>query len=245
MERLQKVIAQAGITSRRKAESLITAGRVKVNGEIITELGVKVSVNDTVEVDGVPIDKEEPKYILLYKPRNYISSISDPHDRPVVIDLIKDIDQRIYPVGRLDFDTTGLLILTNDGDFANLLMHPSFHINKTYIAKIDGIPNKEDMQKLREGLYIDGKKTAPAWAEIINTNPSKNMSIVKLRIHEGWNHQVKKMFEAIGYRVQKLKRENISFLGLGKMNPGDYRELTAFEVDKLKKEALNYNGSNS
>ena len=237
MERLQKVIAQAGITSRRKAENLITEGRVKVNGQVITELGVKVSVNDKVEVDGVPIDKEEPRYILLYKPRNYISAVSDPHDRPVVTDLIKNVEQRIYPVGRLDFDTTGLLILTNDGEFANLLMHPSFHIQKTYIAKIDGIPKKEEIQKLRRGVHIDGKKTSQAWAEILTTNTHKNMSVVKLIIHEGWNHQVKKMFEAIGYNVQKLKRENLSFLDLGTMNPGDYRELTAYEVDKLKKEA--------
>lgn len=237
MDRLQKVIAQAGITSRRKAETFIEEGRVKVNGQVVTELGVKVSVNDKIEVDGVPIDKEEPRYILLYKPKNYISAVSDSHDRPVVTDLIHSVEQRIYPVGRLDFDTTGLLLLTNDGEFANLLMHPSYHISKTYIAKIDGIPSKEQIQKLRRGVMIDGKKTSPAQAEIISTNTQKNMAIIKLTIHEGWNHQVKKMFEAIGYHVQKLKRENLSFLDLGTMNPGDYRELTAFEVDKLKKEA--------
>lgn len=237
MERLQKVMAHAGIASRRKCEEIILEGRVKVNGKKVNELGVKVSPSDKVEVDGVPIYKEEPRYILLYKPRNYISAVADDKDRPVITQLIGGIDERIYPVGRLDFDTTGLILLTNDGDFSNLMTHPSHEIDKVYIAKIEGIPTDQDLNRLRSGVKVDGKKTSRARAKVISTNPSNKTAVVELTIHEGWNHQVKKMFEAVGYPVMKLKRERFGFLDLDGLQAGDWRELTAFEVDKLKKMA--------
>lgn len=237
MERLQKVMAHAGIASRRKCEEIILEGRVKVNGKKVNELGVKVSPSDKVEVDGVPIYKEEPRYILLYKPRNYISAVADDKDRPVITQLIGGIDERIYPVGRLDFDTTGLILLTNDGDFSNLMTHPSHEIDKVYIAKIEGIPTDQDLNRLRSGVKVDGKKTSRARAKVISTNPSNKTAVVELTIHECWNHQVKKMFEAVGYPVMKLKRERFGFLDLDGLQAGDWRELTAFEVDKLKKMA--------
>ena len=239
MERLQKVMAHAGIASRRKCEEIIQAGRVKVNGETIRELGTKVSNNDLIEVDNVPIYREEPRYFLLYKPKSTISAVSDDKDRPVVVDLIEEVEERIYPIGRLDFDTTGLLLLTNDGDFANILMHPSYQVPKTYIAKVSDIPTEKGINLLRRGIVIDGKKTAPAQVNVKSVNKENRTSIVELTIREGWNHQVKKMFEAINCPVSKLKRERIGFLDLGKLQPGEYRELTAFEVDKLKKFATN------
>lgn len=235
MDRLQKVIAHAGVTSRRKAEEYILAGRVKVNGQIVNTLGTTVSSTDKIEVDDVPIYKEEPKYILLYKPKNCISAVSDDKGRPLVTDYIHGIDERIYPVGRLDFDTTGLLLLTNDGDFANTLMHPKYSVPKTYICKVNGIVNNTELNQLRNGIVIDGKKTSKAQVKINKTNIDRQTTIVELTIHEGWNHQVKKMFDAIGHPVQRLKRERLSFLDLGKLNPGEWRELTAFEVDKLLK----------
>ena len=239
MERLQKVMAHAGIASRRKCEEIIQAGRVKVNGETIRELGTKVSNNDLIEVDNVPIYREEPRYFLLYKPKSTISAVSDDKNRPVVVDLIEEVEERIYPIGRLDFDTTGLLLLTNDGDFANILMHPSYQVPKTYIAKVSDIPTEKGINLLRRGIVIDGKKTAPAQVNVKSVNKENRTSIVELTIREGWNHQVKKMFEAINCPVSKLKRERFGFLDLGKLQPGEYRELTAFEVDKLKKFATN------
>ncbi|PMB85114.1 pseudouridine synthase [Dolosicoccus paucivorans] len=237
MERLQKVMAHAGVDSRRKCEDLIVQGRVKVNGETVTELGTKVDARDLIEVDGVPIYKEEPRYILLYKPKNVISAVSDPHDRPVVTDLVEGISERIYPIGRLDFDTTGLILLTNNGDFAHLLMHPRHEIPKTYIATVNGIPTPEALKKLSSGVMLDGKKTSKARASLLSKNTQKNTSVVQLTIHEGWNHQVKRMFEAVGHVVYRLKRERFGFLDLGHLNPGEWRELTRFEVDKLTKMA--------
>lgn len=237
MERLQKVMAHAGIASRRKCEEIIMDGRVKVNGQTVTELGVKVSQTDLVEVDNVPIYREEPRYLLLYKPKNYISAVADDKNRPVVTDLIKGIDERIYPIGRLDFDTTGLLLLTNDGDFANLMMHPKFKVEKIYIAKVQNIPTRSSLNQLEKGIIIDGKKTSRARAKLLSSNEKNQTAIVELTIREGWNHQVKKMFEAIGHPVIKLKRERFSFLDLKGLEVGMWRELTAFEVDKLKKMA--------
>ena len=235
MERLQKVIAHAGIASRRKSEDLITQGKVKVNGEVVKTLGVKVSSKDLVEVNGIPIDKEHPVYFLFYKPKNTLSAVSDDRGRPVITDYFKEIPERIYPIGRLDFDTTGLILLTNDGEFANLLMHPKYQVEKTYVAKVSAIPTKQQLYKLEKGIVIDGKKTSKAKARLISQDNKKNTAIVELTIHEGWNHQVKKMFEAINCPVTKLKRENFSFLTLEKLQPGMYRELKSFEIEKLKK----------
>jgi len=168
MERLQKVIARAGIASRRKSEELIQEGKVKVNGKIVKELGVKVSSNDKIEVNEIPIQREEPVYFLLYKPRGVISSVSDDKGRKVVTDFFQNYKERIYPVGRLDYDTSGLILLTNDGDFANLLMHPSGEIEKVYVAKIKGVPLRENLRKLERGIRLEDGKTAPAKVKMLS-----------------------------------------------------------------------------
>ena len=234
MDRLQKVMAHAGIASRRKCESLITEGRVSVNGQTVRELGTQVSSKDRIEVDGVPIYREEPRYILINKPRHVISAVSDDKNRQVILDYIQGIEERIYPVGRLDYDTTGLLLLTNDGAFANQLMHPRHQIDKVYVAKVKGIPSEKALARLEAGIVLDGKKTAKAKAQLLSQNLDNQTAIVELTIREGWNHQVKRMFEAVGHPVNKLKRERYAFLTLGKLLPGEWRELTAHEVNKLK-----------
>ena len=239
MERLQKVMAHAGIASRRKCEAFIEEGRVKVNGTVVRELGYKVSQSDKIEVDGIPIYKEEPVYFMFYKPKSVLSSVTDDRGRTVISDYFKDIPQRVYPVGRLDYDTTGLILLTNDGEFANLMAHPKHHVEKKYIAKVKGIPTPRHMRQLERGIWIDGKKTSKALARILSVDTEKNTGIVSLMIHEGWNHQVKKMFEAVELPVQKLKREEFGFLTLENLRPGDYRELRAFEVQKLVRLAKN------
>ena len=234
VERLQKVIANSGYTSRRKAEELISKGKVKVNGKTVYELGTKVSPSDTVEVEGNVINGKETNkvYYLLNKPRGVITSTSDDKGRKTVVDLI-DTDKRIYPVGRLDYDTTGALLLTNDGELANLLTHPKNKIEKVYIAKVRGLIGKEQIMELCKGVYIDGYKTAKAKAKIQKYDKKMNTSIVELTIHEGKNHQVKKMFQALGYDVLKLKREKIAFLDVKGLKSGEYRFLSVKEVKKL------------
>ena len=233
MERLQKVIADAGITSRRKAEELILAGKVRVNGEVVKTLGVKVSGSDLIEVNGALIERDTAKkYYLLNKPRGVISSVSDDKKRPTVVDYI-DTDARIYPVGRLDYDTTGLILLTNDGELANLLMHPTNKIPKTYIAKIEGILNKDDIDRLKNGIMIDGKKTMVQDFKIRDKDFEKKTSLVEVTIVEGRNHIIKKLFDAIHHPVIRLSRIKIAFLSIDKMKSGEYRELTIKEVKKL------------
>ncbi|ALS00598.1 pseudouridine synthase [Enterococcus silesiacus] len=233
MERLQKVIAHAGIASRRKAEEYIVNGRVKVNGKIIRELGTQVGKNDKVEVDDVPIYKEEYGYYLFYKPKGVISAVSDDKGRKVVTDFFSHIKERIYPVGRLDYDTSGLLLLTNDGEFSQKLTHPSHEIDKVYVAKVKGLAKKHDLLPLTKGMKIEGYKTAPAAFEIISVDLKTNTSIVELTIHEGRNHQVKKMLQAVGYPVQKLKREKYGDLTLKGLRPGEYRNLNKKEISVL------------
>ncbi|MCD7033317.1 rRNA pseudouridine synthase [Metabacillus sp. GX 13764] len=239
MERLQKVIAHAGIASRRKAEELILEGKVKVNGEIVKELGIKVSENDRVEVSGVQIEKEKPVYYLLYKPRGVISAASDDKGRKTVTDFFPLSEERIYPVGRLDYETTGLILLTNDGEFSNLLTHPKYHINKSYVAKVKGIPSKELLKKLERGVQLEDGKTAPAHVKLTSSDRKKGTSIIEITIHEGRNRQVRRMFEAIGHEVIKLKRERFAFLDLKGLNAGDGRELTPHEVKQLRSLAEN------
>ena len=240
MERLQKIIAMKGYCSRRKAEELITKGKVKVNGELVTTMGYKASVNDFIEVEGNPLDEVEDKvYYLLNKPRGVVTTSSDEKGRKTVVDLI-DTKKRIYPVGRLDYDTTGLIILTNDGELTNYLIHPKNKIEKVYVAKIKGIISKVELGRLCKGVTIDGYKTSKAKAKILKIDKKKNTSVVELIIHEGKNHQVKKMFEALNYEVLKLKRERIAYLTLrGIENSGDYRELSIKEVKKLYGEKNN------
>jgi 23S rRNA pseudouridine2605 synthase len=234
MERLQKVIAHAGVASRRKAEEMILEGKVKVNGKVVKELGVKVSNSDTVEVGGIPLEKEQPVYFLFYKPRGIISSVTDDKGRKTVTDYFPEIKERIYPVGRLDYDTSGILLLTNDGEFANLLMHPRNEIEKEYIAKVKGIPLRENLKALEKGIVLEDGKTAPARTKVISVDKKKGTSIVQLTIHEGKNRQVRRMFEAIGHPVVKLRRERYGFLDLRGLQAGDARELTAHEVKQLR-----------
>ena len=232
MERLQKVIAESGIASRRKAEELILNGKVKVNGKVVLTLGTKVDKSDNIQVNGVSIGKEEKVYYLLNKPREVITSVSDDKGRKTVVDLIEE-SKRIYPVGRLDYDTTGALILTNDGEFANLLMHPKNEIDKCYVAKINGILNPKQLMMLKTGVLIDGVKTKKAKVKTRKIDKNNNTSIVEVVIHEGKNHQVKKMFESIGYEVLKLKREKIAFLDLTGLKSGEYRKLNPKEIKNL------------
>lgn len=232
MERLSKVIAASGIASRRKAEELIDKGLVKVNGKIIREQGIKVDSSDIIEVNNHVLKKEQKEYYLLYKPRGIVTTTNDEKDRKTVIDLI-NTTKRVYPVGRLDYDTTGILLLTNDGELTNILTHPSSNIDKVYVAKVKGLIGKNQIVALERGVLIDGIKTSKAKARILKYDKKTDHSYVELIIHEGKNHQVKKMFEAIGYDVLKLKREKYAFLTLDGLKPGEYRKLSIKEVKKL------------
>ena len=233
MERLQKVIASYGYASRRKAEDLIRNGKVLVNGKVITELGTKVETNDIISIDGVIINKDvKHEYYLLNKPRQVISSVEDKLGRITVRDLI-NTEARIYPVGRLDYDTTGLIILTNDGDFANMLMHPSYEIEKTYVAKINKILDKDDINKLKKGIVIDNRKVDIKRFKVRKKDVEKNTSIVELTIVEGRNHIVKKIFESMRIDVIKLSRVSYAFLTLDGLKSGEYRKLSIKEIKKL------------
>ena len=233
MERLQKVIANFGYTSRRKAEELIRKGKVMVNGEKVSELGTKVNPSDIISIDGIVINKDViHEYYLLNKPRSVVSAVTDDHDRITVTDLI-NTEARIYPIGRLDYDTTGIILLTNDGDFANILMHPKNQIDKVYLVKTHGILSKEELASLRNGVFVNGIKTSKAKVRIKQYNKSSNLSLVEITIHEGKNHQVKNMFAAINHDVVKLKREKIGFFDLNGLKTGEYRRLTIKEVKKV------------
>lgn len=232
MERLQKVIAQSGITSRRKAEELIVNGKVKVNGKIITQLGTKVSDKDHIEVDDILISKEKKEYYILNKPRGVVTTTNDDRNRKTVVDLIPT-KARIYPVGRLDYDTTGLLLLTNDGDFANILTHPTSQIEKVYIAKLKGIIKVEQINRLKNGIYLDEQLVQANRIKLKKVDPKTNTCMVQITISEGKNHQVKRMFEEVGYEVLKLKREKEAFFDLKNLASGEFRRLTPKEVAKV------------
>lgn len=232
--RLQKYMALCGVASRRKSEELIINGRVKVNNKIITELGTTIDPDkDIVKVDDKKIRQESNKiYIMLNKPIGFVTTSKDEKDRKIVTDLIEGVKERIYPVGRLDADTTGLLLLTNDGDIAYKLTHPSNEIVKQYIAIVEGVPNKIELEKFRNGLYINGRKTANASIKILKNFGTD--SILDIRIHEGRNRQVKKMCEAINHPVKKLKRISIGEIQLGGLDIGNWRYLDDEEIEYLK-----------
>lgn len=232
MERLQKFLSSCGVDSRRKCEELILKGKVKVNGNKITELGYKVNDKDVVTVDNIEIIRKEKLYFLLYKPEKTICSVKDEKGRTTVIDLI-DTDEKVFPVGRLDYDTTGLLLITNDGELTNKLTHPKGYIEKTYSAKIDGIITPKDIKILENGIILDGVKTKKAIAKIRKIDKTNKKSYVELTITEGRNHQVKNMFSSLGYKVLKLKRTNYAFLDLKGLSIGEYRTLSIKEVKKL------------
>jgi len=232
MERLQKFIASSGVTSRRKAEELIINGKVKVNGKTVLELGTKVDGNDTVEVDGKILTKEEKVYYIINKPREVVTTVKDDLNRKIITDLIPE-ERRIFPVGRLDYDTTGLVILTNDGDLANKLMHPRNRIDKVYVAKISGSLTPSEIMMLKSGITIDGERYQGARVKIRKENKATNTQVVEITIHEGKNHEVKKLFESVGHEVLKLKRERIDFLDVKNLKSGEYRKLNIKEVKRL------------
>ena len=232
MERLQKVIANSGLCSRRKAEDFIRSGRVTVDGKVVTELGTKVSEKNKIEVDHVTLENSENVYFLLNKPRGVITSTHDEKNRKTVIDLIP-IKKRIYPIGRLDYDTTGALLLTNDGTLANLLMHPKSEIDKVYLAKVKGIMKADAVYQLKEGVILDGVKVLASKVKIKKVDAKTNHSFVEITIHEGKNHQVKRMLESVGFPVEKLTRIKIAFLNIHQLASGEYRKLSHKEVSKL------------
>lgn len=234
VERVQKVISNLGYASRREAERLIQEGKVFINNQK-ANLGDKVNNHDVIKIDGVILDKtknNDKVYYLLNKPRNVVSTVSDEHNRKTVVSLI-DSSKRIYPVGRLDYDTTGAILLTNDGKLTNLLLHPSKEIEKVYLAKIKGIITGSDIYKLKNGVVIDSFKTSKCRVKLKSYNKKTNTSLVELTIHEGHNHQVKKMFASLGYEVLKLTRLRFAFLDIKNLKSGEYRELTIKEVKKL------------
>ena len=231
--RLNKYIAHAGIASRRKADELTINGNVKINGLTMREPGYNVKPGDVVEVNGQRISgQEKMEYVLLNKPKGYITSMQDEKGRPVVTELVADVDARLFPVGRLDYNTSGMLILTNDGDLAYRLTHPRHQVTKTYRALVSGVLSKEKLSRLRKGVDIGGFVTAPAQVKVIRQ--AERSAVVDITIHEGKNRQVRKMFAAVGNPVQELQRTAIGELYLGRLKVGHYRKLTRQEVEYLK-----------
>lgn len=238
--RLQKLISEAGVASRRAAEQLIRDGRVMVNGTAVRELGTRADpAVDDVRVDGRRLPKPERRHILLYKPRGYVSTRVDPQKRPTVIDLLERAKIRgyFYPVGRLDYDSDGLIILTNDGTFAERLMHPRYELERAYDARVRGIPDEKALDKLRRGIVLDGERTQAAGVTLLHVFEQKAtpQALVEVVLKEGRNRQVRRMFETIGHPVLKLTRVRIGRIGIGAMKPGDLRELTEREIESLVK----------
>ena len=231
--RINKYIAQSGFCSRRKADDLVANGNVKINGAVMKEPGYDVAEGDKVEVNGTLISKAEKKvYYLLNKPVGFVTTVSDDKDRPTVMDLVSDIDERIFPVGRLDYNTSGMLILTNDGDFAYRVSHPKHELSKTYRARVAGVLSNEKCAKLRKGVDIGGFVTSRAKVEIVKG--LERSTVVDISIHEGKNRQVRKMFKAVGNNVQDLQRIAIGDIHLGRLKEGYYRKLTREEIEYLK-----------
>jgi 23S rRNA pseudouridine2605 synthase len=238
-ERLQKVLAAAGVASRRKCEEIILEGRVEVNGAVVKELGTKVDSSiDEIKVDGRAIFGEHKIYLLLNKPKGVITSAADPGGRKVVTDFLYGVKERVFPVGRLDYDTEGLLLLTNDGEFAHLLTHPKHHVPKTYHATVKGVPHGSLLDKLRAGIQLEDGMTSPAVVEYADVNPEKNETIIEITIYEGRNRQVRRMFDAIHFPVIKLKRIKFGALWLTGLARGKFRPLRKDEIEALREEAL-------
>ncbi|TDM13192.1 pseudouridine synthase [Macrococcus lamae] len=236
-ERLQKVIAQSGVTSRRKAEVLITEGKVTVNGEVVKTLGTKVKPSDKIEVEGIPLENPNKLYILFHKPTKVITSVSDDKGRTVVTDFFPQLKERIFPVGRLDYETSGLLILTNDGEFANHMTHPRYKMKKKYVAKLKGFLLREQVKELEKGIMLEDGKTAPAIVKVKTQDREKNTTLVEITISEGRNRQVRRMFAHFGHEVVKLSRIEYGNLTLKSLNAGDARELSPHEVKQLRQMA--------
>ncbi|MDH4219268.1 MAG: rRNA pseudouridine synthase [Candidatus Aminicenantes bacterium] len=234
--RLNKFLAQAGVASRREADRMIAEGRVSVNGEIVESLGTLIDEKtDKVRVDGKRIKSDTSHiYLLLNKPSGYLVTAKDPFQRPTVMDLLPSLKKRIYPVGRLDFDSEGLLLLTNDGDLAHRLMHPRFRVKKEYLIRVKIKPDSSSLVRLEKGIYLDGKKTAPAKIRILST--TKRGTLIKVELHEGRKRELRRMFEAVGHNVLSLKRVSFGSLSLGGLKKGAWRHLKREELARLKKD---------
>ncbi len=232
-ERLQKILSQAGVASRREAERMITDGRVMVNGAPVTELGTKADPSrDTITVDGKPVTVEEKRvYVLLNKPVGYVTTLKDPEGRPIVTDLLKGLGVRVYPVGRLDYNTEGLLLLTNDGEWANRLAHPRHEVDKEYLVRVRGTVSREQMTRLEQGVELEDGKTAPA--RVALSKQSDNNTWISITIHEGRYRQVRRMCEAVSLSVVRLRRIRYGTLAIGELKLGEYRRLTPGEVAAL------------
>jgi 23S rRNA pseudouridine2605 synthase len=232
-QRLQKILAKAGIASRRKAEELIKEGKVRVDGKVVTEMGTKVDPDaQDIECDGIHVAAREKKiYILLHKPAGFLSTVHDPQGRPIVTDLLPQVKERVYPVGRLDLDTEGALLLSNDGELAQKILHPSHEVNKTYVAKVKGKPNTKKLAALSRGITLEGRKTWPADIEVLQTEPQA--TTIKIIIHEGRKRQVRKMFDAVNHPVLQLKRTAYGQLELGDLRPGKYRFLSPEDIKMI------------
>ena len=236
MDRLQKIIAASGLTSRRKAEELIVQGRVKVDGKVVTELGVKPRKGALIEVDGKAITREDKVYYIMNKPKKVLCTLNDEHDRKTVIDLLEDVPQRVFPVGRLDYDTTGVLILTNDGEFANEIIHPRYHIAKVYDVTINGILKTEEIKQLEAGVVLDDDiRTLPAKVWVTNKDFQKKQTRLDLTIKEGRNRQIKRMMEVFGYEVKALHRRSLGPITVRGLNVGEYRLMKPYEVKQLRR----------
>lgn len=235
-ERLQKILSRAGIASRREAERMITAGRVAVDGTVVTELGAKADPGrNRITVDGKPVSLEEKRlYVLLNKPVGYVTTMKDPEGRPIVTDLLKGVGTRVFPVGRLDYNTEGLLLLTNDGEWANRLAHPRHEVDKEYLVRVRGSVSKEQISRLAAGVELEDGKTAPAVVKLVRE--SDNNTWISVTIHEGRYRQVRRMCEAASLSVIRLRRVRYGSLALGDLKPGEYRLLTPAEVKELVKE---------
>lgn len=232
--RLQKLIAGTGLASRRKAEALISAGRVTVNGKVVTELGTKVDPGcDHVKVDGKHISQAQPHvYLMLNKPKHVMSTLDDPGGRPTVKDFLRGVSVRVFPVGRLDFDSEGLMLLTNNGDLAQALLHPRYHVPKTYLIKVKGVLTNEEIRELERGVKLDDGMTSPATVKKIRK--AEQNSWLEITIHEGRKHQVKRMLESVGHPVIRLMRVKMGPLTLGSLTPGEFRFLTDREANALR-----------
>ncbi|MBQ8617316.1 MAG: rRNA pseudouridine synthase [Clostridia bacterium] len=232
--RLQKYMAMCGVAARRKCEEIISSGRVSVNGQIVTEMGTQVEENDEVRVDGALIQPEEEKrYVLYHKPAGEVTTVSDEKGRETVMDRFRDFPVRLYPVGRLDYDSEGLLLLTNDGELAQRLTHPSCEVDKVYLARVTGNPSNEAIDRLRRGVYMEGdqRKTYPAEVRVVRDESL--FSDIVVTIHEGRNRQVRRMFDAVGHKVLLLRRIRFGCVELGDLRRGQWRELTQEEIDAL------------
>lgn len=236
MERIQKVIAASGIASRRKAEQMIEEGRVKVNGKILHEQGYKVKNGDIILVDGKQIQKENKVYYLMNKPKRTLCTNNDEHNRTTIVDLV-DCDERIYSVGRLDYNTSGAIILTNDGEFANEIIHPRYHLPKKYNLTLNGILDSQQLMQLKTGVKLEDGITLPAKYKVTEKDNVKNQMSLDLTIYEGRNRQIKRMIEYFGYEVTRLHRISLGNIGVSDLKQGEYRRLKPFEVKTLRRMA--------